>query len=975
MQRNLITTCLVAALVVVAMPAAAQTSQTGSISGRVTYNGEGMPGVTIQISSPAAQGDKVVVTQTNGDYISPFLPPGDYTVTFSMDGFKNQTAEVKVSNQQVRRLDAEMVDESFEGEIEVFGASETISQSIVSQTTVPMDFQEKLAVGRTITSAALLVPGVANTSFRTSAPSISGAMSFENLWLINGVVSQDNIRATVSSNYIEDAVLETTTSTSGVSAEYGRFQGGVINMLTKSGGNRFSGSFRANLSNDKWVARTDLSGEALDEISTVYEATFGGYVLKDALWFFLAGRGTEFSETRTTDYTLISYPYSTDQTRLEGKLTWSITKNHRVVGSYMDVAEDETNTDFSRILDLNSLYSRTLPTTLASINYTGVFSQSFFVEGLYSERNFTFADSGGKLTDIIGGTLLLDQSRRDSRYHAPTFCGAPECVDEERNNQNWYVKGSWFLGSESLGTHDVVFGFDEFTDIRIQDNHQQGSDFRVYGSAAIILDDNSIYPVFDPTRDLTGEQTFYRWTPIFAAPHPSDFKTQSVFANDTWRLNNNWSFNVGLRYDKNTGTDGSQQKVSDDSRVAPRLGAAWDIKADGSTVINASYSQYTALLANGVANDSSDSGSPAWTKLWYTGPCVNCEAYETGDHTNLVTQDEAIALWYAWFQANGGTDTLPGFSSGSFPGFTPVIDGPALKSPYVQEISIGVNQRLGNRGVLRVDLVDRDYDSFYIQKTEIGRVVDTGYVGEVDQLVIENDPGNLYERTYRGLHTNLQYRIGDRWDIGASYTYSKNEGNLVGESSNSGPLTGGALEYPEYHEQSWNAPSGYLMTDQRHRFKGWVVWDVIASKRHSLSTSALLSYSTGENFSLAETINTSDYVTNPGYLNPDVTWTYYFSERGAWNWDNISSIDIALNYGFTIGGVQLFAQFDLLNAFNQQGQDGGESSVNLLEDFNPFTTDPVQGTHWDFDSDFGDPTSENDFQTPRTFRFSFGVRF
>ena len=76
MQRNLIITCLVAALVVVAMPAAAQTSSTGSISGRVLYNGEGMPGVTILISSPASQGDKVVVTQTNGDYISPFLPPG-----------------------------------------------------------------------------------------------------------------------------------------------------------------------------------------------------------------------------------------------------------------------------------------------------------------------------------------------------------------------------------------------------------------------------------------------------------------------------------------------------------------------------------------------------------------------------------------------------------------------------------------------------------------------------------------------------------------------------------------------------------------------------------------------------------------------------------------------------------------------------------------------------------------------------------
>ena len=129
MQQKVLVTCLVAALVVVAMPAAAQTSQTtGTISGRVLYNDEGLPGVTIQISSPAMQGDKVVISQENGDYISPFLPPGSYTVTFSLEGFKTQTAEeVKISASQVRRLDAQMVDESFEGEIEVVGASDTVS--------------------------------------------------------------------------------------------------------------------------------------------------------------------------------------------------------------------------------------------------------------------------------------------------------------------------------------------------------------------------------------------------------------------------------------------------------------------------------------------------------------------------------------------------------------------------------------------------------------------------------------------------------------------------------------------------------------------------------------------------------------------------------------------------------------------------------------------------------------------------------
>ena len=415
--------------------------------------------------------------------------------------------------------------------------------------------------------------------------------------------------------------------------------------------------------------------------------------------------------------------------------------------------------------------------------------------------------------------------------------------------------------------------------------------------------------------------------------------------------------------------------MSDDSRLAPRLGAAYDIKADGSTVINASYSQYTALLANGIANNSSDAGQPAWTLLWYDGPCVNCDAYASGDYSNLVSQEDAIQIWYDWYLANGGDEGLPGFSGGPFPGFIPVIEDGGLSSPYVQEIAIGVTQRLGNRGLFRVDFVDRDYDSFYIGKTELGRVVDTGYVGEVDQLLIVNDDQNLYKRTYQGIHANAQYRIGDSWEIGATYTYSRNKGNLDGETSGSGPVTGSLAEYPEYREAEWNAPNGYLLTDQRNRFRGWVVWDALSTKHNSLSASALFNYETGLNYNATADVDVESYVTNPGYLNPPDEVTYYFLPRGSQNWPNLWSIDLALNYGFTIGGVQLFAQFDLLNATNESGQDGGNTTVNLLDDFNPFTETPVQGVNWDFGSSYGEPTSETSFQIPRTFRFSVGVRF
>ena len=72
-------------------------------------------------------------------------------------------------------------------------------------------------------------------------------MSYENLFLVNGVTVNENLRGQAHDLYIEDAIQETTIATAGVSAEYGRFSGGVVNVITKSGGNLFSGSFRDTL--------------------------------------------------------------------------------------------------------------------------------------------------------------------------------------------------------------------------------------------------------------------------------------------------------------------------------------------------------------------------------------------------------------------------------------------------------------------------------------------------------------------------------------------------------------------------------------------------------------------------------------------------------------------------------------------------------------------------------------------------------
>jgi hypothetical protein len=117
-----------------------------------------------------------------------------------------------------------------------------------------------------------------------------------------------------------------------------------------------------------------------------------------------------------------------------------------------------------------------------TINYNGILSPSFTFEARYSERHQTLQGSGAKATDIINGTLILDPAGR--RYWSATFCGV--CEAETRDNQDVFVKGTYFYSKKGRGSHNMVFGFDTFNDRRFADNHQSGSDYRILNAPEIV---------------------------------------------------------------------------------------------------------------------------------------------------------------------------------------------------------------------------------------------------------------------------------------------------------------------------------------------------------------------------------------------------------------------------------------------------------------------------------------------------------
>jgi outer membrane receptor for ferrienterochelin and colicin len=274
-----------------------------------------------------------VVTSASGEFMIPFLPPGEYEITYELEGFATRKDTIGVAMAETVPIRASLALAQLTESVTVRG---TTSTEVLMTGTVAGTYQsskiEALPMGRTLESAVLLAPGV-NDNGPSGNIVIAGALSYEGLYLINGVNVNENLRGQPRTLYVEDAIQETKVSTASISAEYGRFNGGVVNMITKSGGNSFSGSFRDSLTNDAWRSLRPLGDQKMDQIVPAYEFTLGGPIKRDSLWFFTNGRYQNRKETRTLGYTQLTYPYAQSDKRYEGKLTYSINPRNNLKAS------------------------------------------------------------------------------------------------------------------------------------------------------------------------------------------------------------------------------------------------------------------------------------------------------------------------------------------------------------------------------------------------------------------------------------------------------------------------------------------------------------------------------------------------------------------------------------------------------------------------------------------------------------------
>ena len=954
---------------------AGQGNPTGTISGHVADSaGLSVPGATVTVSSPVLQGVRTATTSANGDYIIPFLPAGDYDVTVELQGFQTvKRPKVGVKMAETLPLDITLSVAAVAENITVVGQSAEIVPTITVASNFKKDALELLPVGRALNDAVLLAPGVAG-----NGPSgnimMAGSLSFESQYLVNGVVVNENLRGQALNLFIEDAIQETKVSTGAISAEFGRFGGGVVNMITKSGGNLLSGSFRTTFNNDGWRALTPFpTDQTVDKITPVYEGTLGGPIKRDKIWFFGAGRFTKPEENRTLAVTGVNYSTSTDERRYEGKITYALNPGNNAKVGYTKRTTEVTNNRFGTIMDLASLYDNSTDQHLYTANYTSVVTNNFFLEGQYSRKISATMDTGSRFTDLVKGTPISDRSKTigtdNPRFNSPTFCAV--CGGgwlEHRDNWDWFVKASYFLSTGKTGSHSLVAGFDNFKEWRKNDNWQSGSQYNI-AAFTTIQQGTTIYPVF--TSDNT---TYINWAPILQQSVGNDIRTYSAFVNDAWRASNHLSFNIGGRFDLNRSKDQSGTSVVRDSQWSPRLGVTWDLQGNGTWTTSVGFARYVAGISTALVDAGSAGGRQASFSWFYQGPPVNTGA---GPY---LTADKALPILWDWFFANGGnnraTRTTP-----NIPGLSTKVRGD-VTSPSVDELSVGVQNQM-KRGAWRLDYVHRKSLDMYgdFLNSSTGRVTDSAG-RPFDLTLVANSPQT--KRTYDGLTADARYRI-DRVTIGGNYTLSKTWGNFNGENVGSGPIRSTFDTFPEYRQESWNYPMGYNPGDQRHKTRAWLSYELPAPDAAGrFELGVVQRADSGVAVDVNGSIDPRAYVTNPGYVTPVQSLNYYFTDRGSFRWDGVVSTDLAMTWSKKpprLGRSELFFRGVITNLFNNAAATRGDIGINTrinntaFQAFNPFTTTPVRGANWDYSPTFGRPQAFDDYQQARLFSFSAGVRF
>jgi hypothetical protein len=964
----------VAVAVLMATVGAAQGLQTGEITGRVsTQDGLSLPGATITVRGAALQGTRTAVTDANGNYVVRALPPGAYEVTIEMASMATRTEKVTVEVSRQATLDTTLSLASVTEAITV--KAETGTETLASPT-VGANYDAReiniLPTGRTPFNIAELAPGLTSNTPNNGQVTISGGFAYDNIFMINGVDVNDNLFGSANNLFIEDAIEQTSVLASGISAEFGRFSGGIINMVTKSGGNDFAGSFRANFTNDAWTRETPRERTAninrTDKLNQNYEWTFGGPFVRDRAWFFTAGRWQENDLEQTLPTTNLPFTQTTKSNRFEVKGTGTIRAGHTLVGNYIRNSVTQTRVPFAFTIDPFIPENLKPDNDLIVGSYNGVLGGRAFLNVQASRKYNALIGQGGSDTNIFASPILTRGGGGvpvQLHYNGNYF----DATDPEERNNN-QVSGSlaYFLTTSSFGTHDLKTGADYYTTSRTGGNSQSATNYVFLANYLLAANGGPafdaagrIIPVFTPNFSAVQNWIATRGAEI-------DVKTLALFLQDNWAVNRRLTVNAGLRMENaNSHATGDIDAVKA-TVWTPRLAATWNVDGSGQTIVQASYAHYAGKVSELQAGRNSVVGNPAVLQLRYTGP------------------------------AGQGRDFAPGFDianytlleGANFPSAN-VFQDDDLRAPVTREFSASIGRQLWNRGMAKVTYVNRSYtdliEDFFDDPTASGRTsVDAaGRTLVLDNRIFRNS--DLPTREYQAMLFQANYRPLNRLHIEGHYTLQiRNHGNFEGEAANQPGIGSSVGDYPEILVAERNFPEGRLNDFQRHKLRLWALWSQGLGRFGTLDIAPLVRIDSGTTYSLAAAsvpLSSVQLSRNPGYaqLPGGGLQTLFFGERGSETFPSFALMDLGFTYTIpVVGTVRPWIKAEILNVTNNQKVIAFNTTVtpdpNSPLDANGLPTGFIRGPQ------FGQPTSNAHyplwrpgFTGGRTYLVAAGIRF
>jgi hypothetical protein len=668
---------------------AAQTvgATTGAINGRVVDSSDAvLPGVTVTISAPQMQGTQTAVTNEEGSYRFPGIPPGTYRVQYELTGFGTVIREgIRVTLGFTATLNVTLQVSSLAETVTVTGESPVVDVTS-TKTSTNFDFRELasipsardmwaiLAESPAVTMARIDVGGSAagtQTGYRTY-----DAQGGQNRVMIDGLVTTEGNNAI--GVYVDyGAFEEVTAGTAGHGAEMGQ-PGVQTQMMIKSGGNQYHGSLYGDYQSSSLQATNITDAQVsrgardkdVNRMSVYYDlnADVGGYIKKDALWWYGSFRefDTEINEPR--------FPVRPHQTRLRhfsGKATYSLAGNNKIVASMMRTLKIQpTRLDARRAnnpinLSEGSTQSQRHWAWVYKGEWNKVLSDSTFGEIRGGQFGYDWplipnANATGARIEDLSNSLVTGPNL--DRFQA------------RRRNQ---VLGSVSYFKDGLaGSHDLKLGGEVFHETFTEEFLPTS-----YGNLSVSY-----------TRDGTPSEVDL----LDPGAVDATLMTYSLYANDTWRLNNRLTLTPGLRFDRFVNSLPDQQHPAGrfsnvpiafaavDSlvrwnAVGPRMGITYNVAGAGRTVLKFNYGQYWWNPSNDISTAANPNRSP-WFRRYTWADRNNNGFWDEGEQGSLL-------------QTQGGVAST-------------VVD-PALENTHTREVSTWLERELAANFGVRTGFVMR----------------------------------------------------------------------------------------------------------------------------------------------------------------------------------------------------------------------------------------------------------------------------